>query len=277
MPEIEETQEKIVSKIQSELPSVELGENRDNDGSIEIEKLSEYISFVEDLDVEYSLSRGHGSIRYSLLPSAYREEKGIRKYESKSVKYFLDQFIVNATNHFKDDNLKPTNELEWEAYGQHFGVPTRLLDFSFSPLISLYFAVEKSFDSYKDDDAVVWFLNPKKLNEKTTDNRNILNISEDTLPSRINDPFVVQAKRLNNRIHSQQGAFVFFNGCTKPLEKTFEEDILKKLIIKADYKKKILVSLHDIGFGVSSLYPELEYVSKDIIMNYNIKEFKKES
>lgn len=44
---------------------------------------------------------------------------------------------------------------------QHYGVPTRLLDWSENPLVALYFAVE---NKDKETDAAIWMLRPNKLN-----------------------------------------------------------------------------------------------------------------
>lgn len=264
--------------INSFIKKIEDNDEFDSNNSVkEIEKLSDYIIFIENLSSEFCLSRGQSN-NHKLLPSAYRlDNKGNKRYEPKSIHTFLEEFKNRATHYFKD-SYKLENEIEWIAHAQHFGIPTKLLDFSYSPMISLFFAVEKSFDRKDDSDSAIWFLNPYKLNEKVTENKKIFNIPSSELPSGIDDPVVIKTRSINNRINSQQGVFVYFNGNPTPLEEFIDDNnILKKVIIKAEYKKDILVSLHDIGFKFSDLYPELEYASKDIIMSYNINEYKKES
>lgn len=77
----------------------------------------------------------------------------------------MEQFIINSYQYLPNPwDIK--NDVEWMLYAQHYGVPTRLMDFTTSHITSLLFAVEKSFQQDCENDAVVYFLNSKSLNMK---------------------------------------------------------------------------------------------------------------
>ena len=178
---------------------------------MKISKLSEYMAYVEELPEEFSMSRGQ-SKDYSLLPSALRlDMSNNRKYSKRVIHNFLEQFKINSYQYL-DSPWDIKNEIEWMLYAQHYGIPTKLMDFTTSHVISLLFAVEKSFQDDSDSDAVVYFLNPAALNTKTIEQSKIINISGDVSISNEghDGPFVVQGRKLNSRVNAQKGLFVIF-------------------------------------------------------------------
>ncbi len=59
------------------------------------------------------------------------------------------------------------NEWYWLSVAQHYGLPTRLLDWSYSPEVALHFATV-NIDKY-DSDGAVWKVNYKKVHELIPD------------------------------------------------------------------------------------------------------------
>ena len=52
----------------------------------------------------------------------------------------------------------PDDDFQWLALMQHHGAPTRLLDFTWSPYVAAFFALERA-----TGDAAVWALNPADI------------------------------------------------------------------------------------------------------------------
>ncbi|MEQ8178258.1 MAG: FRG domain-containing protein [Amphiplicatus sp.] len=105
-----------------------------------------FLEFVDSRSHTRCVFRGCGSVRHSCLPSIgrfdeYDQLQEIRLFHAfkRSASLFLDR--------------TPANDWEWLALAQHYGLPTRLLDWTSNPLVACFFAVASS--PY-DDDAVIY-------------------------------------------------------------------------------------------------------------------------
>lgn len=75
----------------------------------------------------------------------------------------LERYLVRAFRKYAQANVQTENVLwYWLALGQHHGVPTRLLDWSYSPLVALHFATAEERDY--DKDGVIWMLDMATTN-----------------------------------------------------------------------------------------------------------------
>lgn len=249
-----------------------------------ITSVIDYINYIENLPFEFSLARGQ-FWDYPLYPGIYRkDERGMALYSEADKKRFIESFKIYAAQYLHDFNIN--NENEWLVCAQHFGVNTCLLDFTYSPLVALLFAAENAFEVNQneeelDDDsndkmAVVWFLNPSELNSRVFGDSQVINLSSsETIETmRASMPFVCTAKRNNKRIAAQNGLFVCFKNGENSLEHIpIAEDILKKIEIPHRYLKGILSSLYRLGLRFNKVYPELTSISKDIKLEYDVKQY----
>jgi hypothetical protein len=98
--------------------------------------------------------RGQSEFNWKLTPSVARVTGGIDA-EFALVKRFKQNALSFLTN-------RPLSEWDWLFLMQHYGVPTRLLDWTESPLVALYFAVSEI--DHLGEDGALWCLLPKELN-----------------------------------------------------------------------------------------------------------------
>jgi len=187
--------------------------------------------------------RGMTDSSYELKTSLGRCEpiygKTILQLEKRIMKLFKESSISYLEN-------KPENELEWLAIAQHFGLPTRLLDWSYNPLIATFFAVEKKEDS----DSVIY----------TFSGADTIQDSSKIKPSELDKVIRYRPPHISVRIQNQAGLFTVHN---EP-EKEFSHNRLNKIIIPNTIKRDIKKSLFKYGISQKLIYPGLEGISKDL-------------
>ena len=131
--------------------------------------IGELINFtVNDDFLDERIKRRWVNFAFRGVSKASRELKTSLLRNSGANKLIAEQRLLrNFEKYAQVIEPRVKNSL-WEnmIYAQHHGVPTRLLDWSFSPLIALHFAIKNadSPDGAKND-AVVWAINYKKLNK----------------------------------------------------------------------------------------------------------------
>jgi hypothetical protein len=119
--------------------------------------------FEGEISRETWVFRGHQNALYQLEPSIERAAKGKTVSWAALESMILDEFRAKARMHMDVSDLPLEQKLSWLATMQHYGVPTRLLDFTYSPYVALYFALRNCPDHSAP--AAVWAIDVQTLLE----------------------------------------------------------------------------------------------------------------
>jgi hypothetical protein len=205
--------------------------------------------------------RGQHNIDWPLVPKAGRDEffnDPIRHWKEKGQKANdLGRFHAWREEAVAFCGSLPENDFECLAYAQHYGLATRLLDWTTNPLAALFFAVEE----HGETDGVVfchlpwWIINREKLS--------------------IYDPMdrvaLLTPRPFDRRILAQGGVFTFHYDVREPLkcEKVRDEakgaapegvDLVRIRVV-AKSKPFLQRQLSDLGISRKTLFPDLEGLS----------------
>ena len=187
--------------------------------------------------------RGVSNSSYELITSLGRSQsihqKTTLQLERRLIKLFKESSIPYLEH-------PPTNELEWLAVAQHFGLPTRLLDWSYNPLVASFFAVETNAAI---DGAVYILYGCATIQDPLKTN-----------PYKLEKVHKYRPPYISIRIQNQAGLFTLH---PNP-DETFTHEKLIKVIIPAGLKSTIKRTLFKYGIDQRLIYPGLEGVSRDL-------------
>lgn len=238
------------------------------------------ISSIQDLLIElandnedYSGAiwyRGQADVAWNLIPGYLR--LAAAPSESTLIKKFKQSAAMLLNN-------TPKESFDWLFLMQHYGVPTRLLDWSESPLVALYFAVENHAE-YENKNAALWSLRPSEMNKNAGINNadeaffipsfediELSNYTVEALGQNTRTqlmPLATIATRNNARIQAQHGVFTIHHHENTPVENVGDSSHVIKYTIPNDNKEEILKQLSLLGVTKFQLFPELASIG-DII------------
>ena len=222
--------------------------------------------------------RGHSDSAFKLSPSAIREG-----YSLQGERYLAGMFRLRApSRHKKCPSVR--DFAGWLSLMRHYGLPTRLLDWTESVLTAAFFAV--GYDRRSVGPAHIWVLDPGKLN---------------TLfyPEAGGDPFVFDAKasqvrqlvspvfstnvvdtekvcavfgaEVDLRMLMQQAAFTV-HGLRAPLEETSDAgNFLTKLVIPEGNRRHFANELRYLGVNVAGIFPDLSHLGAGLVADCEVR------
>jgi hypothetical protein len=174
----------------------------------------------------------------------------------------------------------------WLALGQHRGLPTRLLDWTYSPLVALHFATEHPADY--DEDGVVWCVNfvdankqlPSRLRRILQDEGSDTFTVEMLAPfetlrdfdALARDPFLVfvEPPSVDRRILNQLALFSLMSSPTATMDDWLRRhpELCRQVVVPASLKWEIRDKLDQANVNERVLFPGLDGLSRWLTRYY---------
>lgn len=214
----------------------------------EIQDIQSYVKLVlENAKTGQCIYRGHASRDWSLRSS-------IGRNESYNIELEKEVFLQFKMNYYSYTTERPDSDMDLLFLAQHYGLPTRLLDFTYNPMIALYFACE----SEPETDGRVYVKSLEKmLLMDAESNRKMPHSIEEVFS--ISNAFFVVPNYTDARYKNQKALFLLSDHPEK--EFTFITD---SYIVKKEYKEQIRHDLAILGYDKTLVYPLLDSLCYDI-------------
>ena len=233
--------------------------------------------------------RGISNKEYKLRPRVLNEK--ICTVDHENYRKPLLTFQRESSSYLR--NICGNDELSWMLYAQHYGVPTRLLDFSTNPLVALYFACQD-----QTADGALWIINIDTYEYETVTEYMLfhdldewsydqyLNIISNSNNNEMIAPIYITPEYIDIRMNAQASRFMLWpnkrfdfedivgnNYMTldTPDSDEFYREYALKLIIPKSCKSGILYELDLLGTNEKNLFPGLDSIGKYINFLYTKK------
>lgn len=163
-----------------------------------------FLDFINQELLNYNtyIYRGHGDSNWKLEPTI---DRYVKDPTSPKRQQLLENFKFATRGRRGNNPPQLQTENDWWALGQHHGLKTPLLDWSESPFVALFFAVDKAIQ-LKSKTCSVWILSQYSVQENNSIIRSTKNIEKinNQLPTvKLFRPLTNE----NNRLVNQRGLF----------------------------------------------------------------------
>ncbi|QDG70194.1 FRG domain-containing protein [Janthinobacterium tructae] len=183
--------------------------------------------------------------------------------------------IFKRKAHLLLQNIPAADDsFEWLSIMQHHGAPTRLLDFSWSPFVAAFFALEQA-----TKDAAVWAAFPPALNlegnrtvrpSQTTRTDEIGPwlkgaYEEHFLPNTKSVAVIGEPHNMNQRLIAQGGTFIMPGMLDKPVEEIAPlGSIVKFVLDTGKMRREAMQDLYRMNINNATLFPGLDGLARSL-------------
>jgi len=258
-------------------------------------QLNSWKGFKEFIDKERSLNfiyRGQSDSAWELQTTIERANFGETTFDIEDE--LLKDFKKGLKFHLNNE-ITPNSTLEYHSLLQHYGAPSRLLDFTKSPYIAAYFAFEQATKT-DGQEVAIWIVDRLNLyqsafyyfekhfsltydHDYNFDDQSFETVFYQSKEMELSCLFPVEPLNQNVRYHLQQSIFLALANPNMSLEEQLEfmrADLLhktfKKVTIPATEKGVAIRDLIKMNINRATLFPGLDGFAKSLIVQYlNLK------
>jgi hypothetical protein len=237
------------------------------------------LSICDQLPQDGSLwYRGVQSMDYKLIPKIMRDDRSFEAVLERE-KRLLARFRQRSMAYWSSLNVQ--DEWEYLFAMQHYGLPTRLLDWSENLFVAAYFALTNpSHEGGAYKNPVIWCLDPVQWNRcmpglseygssihvLTTVDEELETYQTNAKRRRQKSPVAMYGAHNSNRIVAQRGTFMVWGAEVKSLQEVANDLSDAKLwCVRLDGARGDLArSLRALGFLETMIFPELPYLAEEL-------------
>ncbi|MBP5605239.1 MAG: FRG domain-containing protein [Ruminiclostridium sp.] len=263
--------------------------------TIFIDSIEGIMKLISDQNFNKDINRLRSTYYYRGMPDANYKLTTSLRLNCKHLHKELEPSILRNFSKYACIEDPSVSSSIWKQMmiGQHHGLPTRLLDWTYSPLIALHFAnSENNFDKLEKRDSVVWRLDMKDANlnlpsryRAALQSRNSFIFSVDTLTSVVDsieqydidmgsDSMVsIEPPSLDQRIINQYSFFSVIPSGMEDIEDFLETHTKHtiKYIISKDIRWSVRDMLDQFNICERILYPGLDGLSETLARHYFVR------
>lgn len=242
----------------------------------DVERARKQLAFQSDEGCFY---RGHSDDKYNLTPSLLRNTNG-RALRGQKLKDIECDLFFEFRSRAKSLHLQGYDDWDILFAMRHYGLPTRILDWTDIFGIALFFAIDSFLEGKQP---CIWMLNPYRLNRQSWGFRDIIapeyllkegwtlgDYLQAGRPWEWDEPVAIFPDQKIDRMYSQSGWFTIHGNKHKPLDvQVASASKCVKLPIKAIPEAKRFLTLA--GISPRIVYPDLEGLAEDLTRAYKFK------